>query len=353
MFDCAKDILDFHNVEVSLPQSERTAMKKRRNANRSRIRDGLKDQNKPSPIGFGSQGSYAMKTMIQESGNDYDIDDGLYFKTEILVGPNGGEMSPLQVRQMVRDAVDDGSFKTPPETLKNCVRVHYQGGFHVDIPSYREVRTTTTGGEEKIHYELASSSWKQSDPLAVTEWFDKENQNQSPDGNNGRQLRRMVRLLKKFARSRASWKGRIATGFMITKLVTERYRKDADREDVALRNTMIAIRDRLKTSLEIQHPVLTEEYLTKGPDDARAKFFLDKLEYAVDKLEVLDQGACTEEDALGAWDEVFNTDFFSKRASAKKAEKAGGGAVAAGILIRKNGDQEPRETEKDGGGRYG
>jgi hypothetical protein len=62
-----------------------------------------------------SQGSYSMKTMMQHLAKDYDIDDGVYFSKKVLVGDRGAEMSALQARQMVRDALDDGSFKTQPE----------------------------------------------------------------------------------------------------------------------------------------------------------------------------------------------------------------------------------------------
>ena len=73
-----------------------------------------------------------MKTMTRHAAKDYDIDDGVYFDKEDLVGERGAEMSALQARQMVRDALDDGSFKKPPEARKNCVRVYYEAGFHVD-----------------------------------------------------------------------------------------------------------------------------------------------------------------------------------------------------------------------------
>jgi Cyclic GMP-AMP synthase DncV-like, nucleotidyltransferase domain len=56
-----------------------------------------------------------MKTMMQHLAKDYDIDDGVYFSKKVLVGDRGAEMSALQARQMVRDSLDDGSFKTPPE----------------------------------------------------------------------------------------------------------------------------------------------------------------------------------------------------------------------------------------------
>ena len=169
---------------------------------------------------------------------------------------------------MVRDALDDGSFNTPPEVRKNCVRVYYKAGFHVDMPVYRRVTTKDVFGSESYHHELASSEWKRSDARDVTEWFEKQNNDKSPDTDNGRQLRRMVRQIKKFARSRDSWKGQILSGFGITKLVTECFRGDARREDAALYETMKAIRDRLKGNLVVAHPVTPNETITSGTDDA-------------------------------------------------------------------------------------
>lgn len=322
MFDCSKDVLAHHDQEVTLPQSERTEMRKRRNANRDRLKKGLKDQNKPAQREFVSQGSYAMKTMVQHPDKDYDIDDGVYFDKEVLVGDRGAEMSALQTRKMVRDALDDGSFKTPPEALKNCVRVYYQAGYHVDVPVYRRVTTKDFWGNETYHFELASSDWKRSDARDVTNWFNTENTEQSPDTDNGRQLRRVVRQIKKYSRSRTSWGGQILSGFGITKLVTECFRGNADREDRALRDTMKAIRDRLNLSLVVAHPVTPNETITKGTDDARARFLRDRLTEAVDALAPLFDADCTRTKALKCWDKVFATTFFSDRDESKSRAQA-------------------------------
>src|SRR6185437_12846619 len=146
-----------------------------RNSNRDRLRKGLSKNAKPAQLEFKSQGSYAMKTMVQHPELDYDIDDGAYFAKEDLVGPRGAELTALQARQMVRDAIDDGSFKAAPEVRKNCVRVYYAAGYHVDVPVYRRVITKDILGRETIHYELASSDWKRSDARDVTAWFESEN----------------------------------------------------------------------------------------------------------------------------------------------------------------------------------
>lgn len=320
MFDCSKEVLGYHDDEVTLPQAQRTQMRDRRDSNRTRVRDGLAKNNDPAPREFTSQGSYAMKTMVQHPENDYDIDDGVYFEKEDLKGRNGAEKSALQARQMVRDAVDDGCFKRSPEARKNCVRVYYEAGYHVDIPVYRRVVTKNWLGGEEEHYELAASDWKRSDARNVTEWFNGENRGQSPDTSNGRQLRRVCREIKKFSQSRASWKSQIASGFMTTKLVTECYRANVAREDTALYDTMRAVRDRLNYSLVVEHPVTPNETITKGSDDPKARFLRDKLSDALVWLEVLFAPDCTRKDALGAWDKVFNTTYFTDKLESERKD---------------------------------
>jgi hypothetical protein len=322
MFDCSDDVLAYHDDEVTLPQAERTAMRNRRDANRERLKKGLKEGKKPAPREFASQGSYAMKTMTQHPNKDYDIDDGVYFDKGVLVGERGAEMSALQAREMVRDAIDDGTFKTAPEVRTNCVRVYYEAGYHVDLPVYRRVTTKDIWGNETYHYELASSGWKRSDARRVTEWFETQNTTLSPDTDNGRQLRRIVRQIKKYARSRESWKGQILSGFGITKLVTECFRGNAAGQDAALYDTMKAIRDRLNWNVVVRHPVTPNETITSGTDDARARFLRDRLTEAIDNLAPLFESACTRTKALKCWDKVFATTYFSDRNQTKAQAKS-------------------------------
>ena len=234
----------------------------------------------------------------------------------------------------------------------------------MDVPVYRRIVEKGAWGNEVLHIELASADWKTSNPLAVTDWFLDANKAKSPNNDNSGQLRRVVRLLKAFARSRPSWREHVATGFMITKLVVERYSANTDHEDRALYDTMVAIRDRLNWNLEIQHPTVEGEMLTKGPDDSRARFLREKLEWAIGELGVLFQWDCNGEQALKAWDKVFNTEFFVDRLESKAVEgrksegigvaaKASGTGVAAGLMIQgaeKTAANKP--VDKRGGGRY-
>jgi hypothetical protein len=321
MYDCSKEILDYHDDEVTLPQTERDEMRERRDTNRKRIKAGLAKNNDPKPYEFAPQGSYAMKTMTQHPQKDYDIDDGIYFNKEDLIKSDGTERSPHEARQMVRDAVDDGSFKRKPEVREKCVRIYYDAGYHVDIPVYRRIVSKDGLDIEQVHYELASSSeWRRSDARDVTSWFNGENKRQSPDATNGRQMRRTTRDIKKFARSRSSWSGQVASGFMITKLVTECYCADLQREDGALYNTMKTMRDRLELNPEVQHPVIPNETITNGTDDPKALFLKERLSQALSWLSALFEEDCTRERALNAWDTVFNTDYFSEKLEAEEGD---------------------------------
>lgn len=307
MKDCSKDVLAYHDIEVTLPQAERTKMRDRRNANRDRLRTRLKENGEPDPQEFIKQGSYAMLTMVQDAENDYDIDDGVYFTQAALKKSDGSDRTPAEARTMVRLALRDDRFSRQPTDQGACVRIHYNEGYHVDMPVYR-IR------EWDDEYELAmDNTWTVSRAADVEDWFNKENVSQSPDENNGRQLRRITRDIKKFARSRGYWKPNIASGFTITKLVTECFHGNSGREDDALRSTMRAIYNRLMLNLQVAHPVTPGAWLTKGADDPKTKYLRDKLKEALDELDVLDKVFCTREMALAAWDKVFNTKFFSNR----------------------------------------
>ena len=229
------------------------------------------------------------------------------------------------------------------------MRVYYDAGYHVDVPVYRKMKTKDPWtDEDKTHYELASSDWKESDPAEVTRWFRDENIRQSPDTINGRQLRRLTRLCKAFARSRESWRSRIATGFMITTLIVkECYRADIQREDKALYDTMVAMRDRLNWNLEIMHPINAGENLTKDSNEGRTKFLRDKLNWAIGELRVLFDSQCTGSQALEAWGKVFNTTYFGDSSDDSAGE------MRSEILIR-NGEKTATRNpvDKRGGGRY-
>lgn len=367
MIDCHKHVVAYHNDEITLPEAERGEMRDRRNANRDRIKARLKAIEKPAPAFFASQGSYADKTMVRYPDKDYDIDDGVYFYKEDLVGPNGGEMTALQARKMVYDALNDGSFSTPPELHTNCIRVLYAAGYNVDVPVYRIVTETDIFGNETEHVELAGADWIRSDARDVSKWFDGVNQSLSPDTENGRQFRRIVRDIKKLTNSRKSWRKRILSGYGVTIIAAECFVPVANRDDYALHATLKAMRNRLQWSLSIKSPVAPYDCVAES-DDARSKYFrarLDDLSGYLDNIETAE----TENEALDAWAGLYGDSYFSDRKSKAQSEaletkSADGGlvglglaaaGVAAGVAAlsaaRAKPSWEPSEAVSKGGGR--
>lgn len=321
MIDCSKEIEKFHDENVRLSEAERGEMRKRRKANQDRLKAGLKKNEKPVPKKHIKQGSYAMYTMVlppdKDPKPDYDIDDGAVFTRDELKGPQDGDMSPREAREMVRDALDDGSFEKPPETLKNCVRVNYEAGYHVDIPVYREFEDDA--GNTCL--ELASSEWRKSDPTDLTTWFNNAVVKKSPDEVNGRQMRREVCLLKKFSRSRKSWN--MPSGLILSVLIDECYTPNKGRDDEALYDLMQGIYNRLLSSgHSVNNPCDASEELTKGADDPKMQELEDRLAWALDRLRNVKNSTCDRDEAMRRWNEIFNTDFFSQFIENDKNDKS-------------------------------
>lgn len=354
MYNCSIEITKFHDEKVRLTTDQYKELQKKKDTNRTRIKTGLATNGDPKPIGFWVQGSFAMKTVVQDEQNHIDLDDGLYFRASDLKGPNGGDLAPRAVKEKVLAAVDDKRFKRAPEILTNCVRVYYDAGYHVDIPVYRETTSKDIFGKETRHFELASSVWKRSDARAVTAWFDRRVSEKSPDQVNSGQLRRIVRLMKDFVDSRPSWVERMPSGFILSTLIAnECYRPQAGRDDMAFYQTMHAMRDRLKWNREVAHPVLDEK-LTKGPDDQRMAFLYEQLDKAVSDLQVLFGSGCNAKAALSAWGRVTNEkEFFDGMIdAAEKRVQPVAKPAAFGILSQGVSNDAANAVDKRGGGRY-
>ncbi|WP_200764029.1 cyclic GMP-AMP synthase DncV-like nucleotidyltransferase [Nitrosophilus alvini] len=315
IYDCSTEMTKYHNEKVRLSEKEQGKLRDYRDANLERLKNGLTKNGGPAYEDSISQGSYAMHTLNQHPENDYDIDVGIIFDREDIKGSQGGDKTALAVRQMVCNAMQDDRFNKQPEVLKNCVRVYYEEGHHVDMPVYR--RYEDENGN--IVQELASSNWEESDPEAITEWFKEAVIEKSPDKANGRQMRRITRLIKKWARSRSSWN--MPSGFIISVLVDEKYVAKAGRDDESLYETLKAIRDRLSEDMDVYNPVNCD-LISDGKESKLQKIYDELDKVLMETLNVLENADCTHEQAMKAWSKFFNDDFFEdqiNRASESKS----------------------------------
>ena len=312
--DCNKEMKSYHADEVTLSNDDQKEMRSRRDNGRTRLRNGLTKASKPLPKEFSSQGSYAMRTMIQDDASDYDIDDGVYFDKDDLKDDNGNHLEPCDARKRVRSALKDDRLAFDAVVKTNCVRQKYPEGYHIDIPVYRRIRSKDFYGNEIVEYELASGdSWVKSDARKVTRWYNDAVGSELKEGEvDTSQLRRVTKLTKKMARSRSAWKAKTTSGICISKLIVDHFVSRPGRDDDALRDTWKAVKSKLALSLRIAHPVYSDKEIAAAYDEGVA-FFRDCLNDALKTLEVLDEYECTQKKACNAWDSVFNTDYFSKQ----------------------------------------
>lgn len=336
--DCNSEMKGYHSNEVNLSNKDQEEMRGRRDNGRTRLKNGLIKADHPLPKEFSSQGSYAMRTMVQDDAYDYDIDDGVYFDKDDLTDTNGDYLGARDARLRVRKALKDNRLTYDAVVKTNCVRQKYPDGYHIDIPVYRTTRSKDIWGNEVVEYELASGDdWVKSDARKVTRWYNDAIGSELKMGQSDTsQLRRITKLTKKMARSRATWKKKTTSGICISKLVVDHFVASPDRDDDALRDTWRAIKWQLLFSQRISHPVYADKNLAEEGDEY-VVFFHDCLGEALETLAILDEYDCTRKKAGDAWDKVFNTDYFSvqiaKSDTAAKSLLRPAAAAVAGLTF--------------------
>ena len=319
MFDYNEQIIEYHNVKVNLPQPIRDKLRDHRKANQNRLMSNIPEGITINRNSFIKQGSYAMWTTIQEKDKAYDIDDGVIFSRSELQDKNSIDMTPQQVKEMVKNSLEDKRFNKKPEIKNNCVRVFYEEGHHVDIPAYRKY-SNSNGRELK---EIASSDgWIISDPKRINAWFLNliEQLNEKSEDAGG-QLRRIIRLLKRFSKSRGD-KLDMPSGIKLTMLVAECFQPKI-RDDEAFYYLIDILNKRLLHSLVVENlsdSGFPSEKLTRTNADSNMTVLKEKVKEALDQLKILNSTNDIKV-ARAAWDWVFQSDGFFE-AFDKDAKKA-------------------------------
>jgi hypothetical protein len=310
MYNYNEQIQAYEADCVNLPQAIKDKLRDQREANRNRLK-----RNRPSNMclnddHFIPQGSMAIGTTVQEKDNAYDIDDGVWFHADELKKEDGMPYTALEAQELVRDALTDSKFDKKPKIIGNCVRVFYAEGHHVDVPVFRKFNA----GTDKERQELAGESgWAPSDPTEINAWFEVRVQdlNKVRDGA-GSQLRVIIRLLKRFRRSRGDeWD--LPNGLKLTMLVDECLPTYYERHDEAFYWLLSKLKTRLPLSLEVENRAQTKalkDKLTKSAKDSNMVELQKRVDEALDKLHVLHHPNCTLRQAREAWDWVFQSDGF-------------------------------------------
>jgi len=348
MFDYSNAIDAFWDEKVRLSTTFKEKLYNHRKANRDRLISRL-----PNTLGitinesnFKPQGSMAMQTIIQTrfADEEYDIDDGIVFEKDDLKNEKGEYFTTQYVREKIRKTLEDDRFCKQPRLCKNCVRVFYSEAdkekHHVDFPIYRKYEDEN--GD--IVRELANEEkWIESDPTQVNNWFfnEIESRNKQKEGK-GTQLRILIQLLKRFARSRQDWD--MPNGMKLTMLATECQDVFYEKTDRAFRELIKNICSRLENSKIIRnlaHPDKPE--ITRTKSDTNVCNLLEKAGLAINKLTELDAPYCDNKKARSIWDWVFMSDGFFEDFNSENEDSSNDIATASPNY----------PVEHGGGGRFG
>lgn len=258
MANCNKLFLDF-NKDLRPSKTKRGRMRTSREDLRDKIRDYFKENHSDYSPHFFIQGSAnkLVNTQILYKDNTCDLDDGVYFFRNPDV-----EAKTLQgwVKEAVEDATD-----TVPQHRRKCVRVIYQDDYHIDLPIYCK----PDKDDDSVPPELADKEdeFSQSDPKEFVEWFHNEK-------DKDKQLVRIVKYLKAWG---DKIRNKMPTGLALSVLVAECIICN-ERDDVALKDTLVAIKSRLDSSWKLEMPTIPHDDLFSGYDDNKKDYIFEKLD---------------------------------------------------------------------------
>ncbi len=339
MFNYSKRIEAFRDQKVRLPEEFKKKLLEHRKSNRNRLivrLPGRIEGLRISESSFKPQGSVAVNLIIQTKFKleEYDIDDGLVLWRDDLVDEDGNELSADEVREHVRQALKDKRFAKQPRLFTNAVRVYYKESdeekHHVDFPVYRKY----FDANDDLVRELASEGeWIVSDPTQVNDWYlgEVQERNASESGR-GTQMRHDTQLLKRFCRSRYNWD--MPNGMKLTMLVAECQPVYNERIDIAFRNLLEALDDRLRVGkiiCNLAHP--DRPPITKTNSDSNVEDFHEAVQDALERLKTLDDPeADNAESAREVWDWIFQTDGFFKEFDDEENKKEKALAQKAALL---------------------
>ncbi|TBR31871.1 nucleotidyltransferase [Staphylococcus pseudintermedius] len=307
MYDCSKEFNIFYRKKVVLSAKEQNELRNRRKQNIKRIKDGMQEYNEEKKTTYKIaedriQGSMAMHTITQNDGKDYDIDVGIVFESDCL-----NNLGPQATRNMVAKALERKTrqFAQPPEVKTSCVRLKYSSlGYHMDFAVFQ--RSKEAEWNDNYIYEHAGLEWAERDIKALEEWFINRVKYYGDD------LRKIVRLSKMFCRSREHWKN-MPSGLIQTVLCEAKLKNFYLRLDEKFYYTMQAIVHHLEKQLNVNAPVDNgRELVIRDIDYKRMENWKKRLKSSLDKLDILFDKNCLQEDALKAWSQFFNHSYWDE-----------------------------------------
>lgn len=300
MANCNDLFLKFIS-EITIKTECSKNLKRGRDAIKREIDNYFSNKLKVGMPDFYLQGSYSLKTMIEPLNpkDEYDLDDGIYLKH---TDDDISKPTTEKVSNWIFEAVE-GHTKKNPENKKNCVRVIYAEGYHIDLAIYRKIN-----GEYYLA-RLGEDQWVPSDARAFNNWFYERLE-------RNEQMRSCIKYLK-------AWKdfsGCDLKGIHLTALVGLNHAPVKDRDDMSLAESLTQIIAYLGEQRAIYNPFDDSENLIQDWNDSKLSAAIKSLEAFHDKAtQAIDTD--DKQQASKIWRQAFG-DRFPKDNGTKKVKVA-------------------------------
>jgi hypothetical protein len=239
----------------------------------SDLTDFLKDElNTKTKLQIESwlQGSYKFSTQIRPASKfgDFDIDLGIYFKTES--DREDLDFSPKELKSKVQEAIEEYAkdlddeleeVVSPPK--ERCCRIKFTNNFHIDVPVYH-----LNASSDKRSLATEKDIWEDSDPKEIYEWF---KNNSGEDEVSKAKTRRIVRYIKMWAQLKFQDDKERPSTIMLTVLTVNAVNKivnfhEIDDDDL-LKLCLNDIYTELSNNKAVDNPVDTNEDLNRMTED--------------------------------------------------------------------------------------
>ncbi len=287
MCNCDNLFRDF-NSNLKINKSKRDALYASDEFARNAIRDFFKkNHNQYVPI-FKRQGSSETKSRIRTKDDFCDQDDGVYFKK------NPENVTGTTLQRWVKQAVD-GITDASPSHRKKCITLEYKAGYSIDFPVFLYDEET----EDHPKLAVKDSEFVEDDPKEFIEEFNKRK-------DSGGQLIRITRYLKAWCDFKRE---KMPSGISMTVLAMNNIQFN-ERDDVAMKFTLIAIEQVLKRDFSCFMPSTPYDDLFMDYEEQRQSNFLDNLaSFIEDAKRAVDE----EKNQLKSsklWQSHFGTIYF-------------------------------------------
>jgi len=249
MANCNKLFLDF-NDDLRVRKSKVQSLEKSKDSLRNKVKSYFTENHSEYIPNFFIQGSKKMGTMIRTKEDTCDLDDGIYFFQK-------PDVTGTTLQNWILEAIKDVT-NTPPMHKKKCIRVIYQGDYHIDLPIYYKL-------DEDAHPFLAvkDEEFEESDAKEFIEWFIEKKDEKG-------QLARIIRYLKAWSDHLLN---KMPCGLAMTVLAEDNIEYD-DRNDISLKETLKKIHKSLTDDWECVMPTTPFDDLFDDYDETRKRNFL-------------------------------------------------------------------------------